>query len=35
MAQKEIWYETLHDSFGQYFTVEKELYREKPNTRIW
>ena len=28
-SQKEIWHETLHDSFGQYFTIEKELYREK------
>jgi len=29
MAQKEMWYETLHAGFGQYFTVDKELYREK------
>lgn len=29
VSPKEIWHETLHDSFGQYFTVEKELYREK------
>lgn len=29
MAQKEIWYETLHTGFGQYFSVEKVLYREK------
>ena len=29
MAQKETWYETLHAGFGQYFTVDKQLYREK------
>ena len=29
MAQNETWYETLHAGFGQYFTVDKELYREK------
>jgi len=29
MAQNEIWYETLHAGFGQYFTVDKVLYREK------
>lgn len=29
LSQKKIWYETLHASFGQYFSVEKELYREK------
>lgn len=29
VSRKEIWCETLHDSFGQYFTIEKELYREK------
>ncbi|MDO6407793.1 polyamine aminopropyltransferase [Pantoea phytobeneficialis] len=29
MAQNEMWYETLHAGFGQYFTVDKELYREK------
>ncbi len=28
-SQKEIWYETLHASFGQYFSIEKELYRDK------
>lgn len=28
-SPKEIWYETLHAHFGQYFSVEKELYREK------
>jgi len=27
--QKALWLETLHASFGQYFSVEKELYREK------
>ncbi|AEF47305.1 Spermidine synthase [Serratia sp. AS12] len=29
MTQKEIWYETLHANFGQYFSVENVLYREK------
>ncbi len=29
MAQNEMWYETLHTGFGQYFTVDKELYRDK------
>lgn len=29
MAQEEIWYETLHTGFGQYFSVDKQLYREK------
>ncbi|WP_114192749.1 polyamine aminopropyltransferase [Edaphovirga cremea] len=29
MSQKEMWYETLHAGFGQYFTVDKEVYREK------
>lgn len=29
MAQNEMWYETLHAGFGQYFTVDKELYRDK------
>lgn len=29
VSRKEIWYETLHSSFGQYFTVDQELYREK------
>ena len=29
MAHNETWYETLHAGFGQYFTVDKELYREK------
>ncbi|WP_345830555.1 polyamine aminopropyltransferase [Erwinia sp. HDF1-3R] len=29
MAEKEMWYETLHAGFGQYFAVDKVLYREK------
>ncbi|CAK9885997.1 MAG: Polyamine aminopropyltransferase [Candidatus Erwinia impunctatus] len=29
MAEQEIWYETLHPGFGQYFSVDKQLYREK------
>ncbi|MBS0057356.1 polyamine aminopropyltransferase [Yersinia sp. Marseille-Q3913] len=29
MSQKELWYETLHANFGQYFSVENVLYREK------
>ena len=29
MTQKEIWYETLHTGFGQYFSVGKVLYRDK------
>ena len=29
MAQNEIWYETLHAGFGQYFAVDNVLYREK------
>ncbi|OWO85660.1 spermidine synthase [Photorhabdus luminescens] len=29
MSQKEIWYETLHANFGQYFSVDKVLYRDK------
>ena len=29
MTQKEIWYETLHANFGQYFSVDQVLYREK------
>jgi spermidine synthase len=29
MSQKEMWHETLHAGFGQYFTVDKEVYREK------
>ncbi|MDX5628562.1 MULTISPECIES: polyamine aminopropyltransferase [unclassified Brenneria] len=29
MAQKEIWYETLHADFGQYFSIDRVLYQEK------
>ncbi|NKI74417.1 polyamine aminopropyltransferase [Dickeya sp. CFBP 2040] len=29
MSQKEIWYETLHANFGQYFSIEQVLYHEK------
>ncbi|WP_034948434.1 polyamine aminopropyltransferase [Erwinia oleae] len=29
MADKEMWYETLHAGFGQYFSVDNILYREK------
>ena len=29
MADKEMWYETLHTGFGQYFSVDKVLYREQ------
>lgn len=29
MSQKEIWYETLHANFGQYFAVDSVLYHEK------
>ena len=29
MAPNEMWYETLHAGFGQYFTVDKLLYRDK------
>ncbi len=29
MSQHEKWHETLHDGFGQYFTVDKQLYRDK------
>ncbi|WP_074013279.1 polyamine aminopropyltransferase [Candidatus Sodalis sp. SoCistrobi] len=28
MSHPETWHETLHDHFGQYFTVDKVLYRE-------
>ena len=28
MAEKEMWYETLHAGFGQYFSVDNVLYRE-------
>lgn len=29
MTGKETWYETLHNGFGQYFTVDTVLYREQ------
>lgn len=29
LSEKEMWFETLHANFGQYFRVEKELYRDK------
>ncbi|MBN1084751.1 polyamine aminopropyltransferase [Erwinia aphidicola] len=29
MTDKEMWYETLHAGFGQYFSVDKVLYREQ------
>lgn len=29
MADKEMWYETLHAGFGQYFSVDNVLYREQ------
>lgn len=29
MADKEMWYETLHTGFGQYFAVDNVLYREQ------
>ncbi|MBS9437856.1 polyamine aminopropyltransferase [Photorhabdus noenieputensis] len=29
MSQKEIWSETLHANFGQYFSVDKVLYHDK------
>ncbi|WP_315709737.1 polyamine aminopropyltransferase [Brenneria uluponensis] len=29
MSQKEIWYETLHANFGQYFSIDHVLYHEK------
>lgn len=28
ISHPETWHETLHDHFGQYFTVDKVLYRE-------
>lgn len=28
MSNQETWHETLHDHFGQYFTVDNVLYRE-------
>ena len=29
MAESNQWHETLHDHFGQYFTVDNVLYHEK------
>lgn len=29
MSRKEIWYETLHADFGQYFAIDRVLYQEK------
>ena len=29
MSQKELWFETLYDDFGQYFKVDKVLYHDK------
>jgi len=29
LSEKEMWFETLHANFGQYFRVENELYRDK------
>ncbi|HAP81032.1 MAG TPA: polyamine aminopropyltransferase, partial [Enterobacteriaceae bacterium] len=29
MAEAKVWQETLHDQFGQYFTVDNVLYHEK------
>ncbi|OCQ53751.1 Spermidine synthase [Photorhabdus australis subsp. thailandensis] len=29
MSQKEIWHETLHANFGQYFSVDKVLYHDE------
>ncbi|KAA8996199.1 polyamine aminopropyltransferase [Affinibrenneria salicis] len=29
MSRKEIWYETLHAGFGQYFTIDQVLYHQK------
>ncbi len=29
MTNNKVWHETLHDQFGQYFTVENVLYHEK------
>lgn len=28
MTDKTVWHETLHDQFGQYFTVDKVLYQQ-------
>ncbi|ATW22015.1 hypothetical protein BJP44_02365 [Candidatus Williamhamiltonella defendens] len=29
MSQKQLWYEKLHSSFGQYFSIKEVLYRDK------
>lgn len=29
MADNPLWHETLHDHFGQYFSVDNVLYHEK------
>ena len=29
MADSNLWHETLHDHFGQYFSVDNVLYHEK------
>jgi hypothetical protein len=29
VADNNLWHETLHDHFGQYFAVDKVLYHEK------
>lgn len=29
MTEKAVWHETLHDQFGQYFTIDKVLYRQQ------
>lgn len=29
MSRKEIWYETLHANFGQYFSIDRVLYQQK------
>lgn len=29
MSNKEIWFETLHSGFGQFFSIDKILYHEK------
>ena len=29
MADNNLWHETLHDHFGQYFAVDNVLYHEK------
>ncbi|GKX55108.1 polyamine aminopropyltransferase [Leminorella grimontii] len=29
MSQKEIWFETLHSGFGQFFSIDKTLYHNK------